>query len=254
MAAMGAPMARARPALLSSSSSARGYAAPAPSAQSLSSASFKMSRYNSRSAPCFAGSSIIQLSSGDVIPVQRLVVGSSVKTPLGSAKVIGIVRTSSPSGSFDLCELGDGLFITPWHPVYVAEEGSWRFPADIATPKQTSCDSVYSLILEENEDSDGHAVFIGGIRCVTMGHGVVDPADVRSHPFLSNHVSVMQALKTHPEFATGPIDAFGTVRDTETGLMCGFMWKRDAELSSNVLPEISSVVLSADSRPVIVEA
>ncbi|KAG9046476.1 hypothetical protein FS837_004319 [Tulasnella sp. UAMH 9824] len=248
MAPMGAPMARARQAQFSS------YSAPPPSAPSLSSASFKMSRYNSRSAPCFAGSSIIQLSSGDVIPVQRLVVGSSVKTPLGSAKVIGIVRTSSSSGSFDLCELGDGLLITPWHPVYVAEEGSWRFPADIATPKQATCDSVYSLILEENEDSDGHAVFIGGIRCVTMGHGVVDPGDVRSHPFLSNHVSVMQALKTHPEFATGPVDAFGTVKDTETGLMCGFMWKGDAELSYNVLPEISSIVLGGDSRPVIVEA
>ncbi|KIO22250.1 hypothetical protein M407DRAFT_28198 [Tulasnella calospora MUT 4182] len=221
-----------------------------------SSASFKMSKYNRASAPCFAGSSIIQLSSGVNIPVQRLVVGSSVKTPLGSARVTGIVRTYSPNGSFDLCELADSLLITPWHPVYVAEEGKWRFPADIAMPKQTACDSVYSLILEENEDSDGHAVFIGGIRCVTMGHGVADPADVRSHPFLSNHFSVMQALKTYPHFANGRVDALGTVKDTETGLMCGFRWKRDAKPSFDVLPqtEVPSIILGVGSRPLTIEA
>ncbi|KAG9046475.1 hypothetical protein FS837_004318 [Tulasnella sp. UAMH 9824] len=207
-----------------------------------SSASFKMSRYNRRSAPCFAGSSVIRLSSGDNIPVQRLVVGSSVKTPLGSAKVIGIVRTHSPNGTFNLCELGDGLLITPWHPVYVEAEGTWRFPADIATPKQTTCDSVYSLILEENEDSDSHAVFIGGVRCVTLGHGVVDPADVRSHPFLSNHFSVMEELKTNPDFPKGPVEALEAVKDVETGLMCGFAWKRDAEPSPTVLPHIPSLV------------
>ncbi|KAG8909095.1 hypothetical protein FRC00_010789 [Tulasnella sp. 408] len=218
-----------------------------------SSASFKMSRYNRRSAPCFAGSSLIQLYDGNNIPVQHLVVGSSVKTPLGSAKVIGIVRTRSPNGSFNLCELGDGLLITPWHPVYVAAEGTWRFPADIATPKQATCDSVYSLILEENEDSDGHAVFIGGIRCVTMGHGVVDPADVRSHPFLSNHFSVMKELKTHANFSKEPVEALGAIKDIETGLMCGFAWKRDAEPSSTMLPYVPSL-LDLNPRTVTVKA
>ncbi|KIO29450.1 hypothetical protein M407DRAFT_21510 [Tulasnella calospora MUT 4182] len=215
-----------------------------------------MSKYNSRSAPCFAGSSVIQLSTGENIAVQRLLVGSSVKTPVGSAKVTGIVRTFSPSCSFDLCELGAGILITPWHPVYVTEEGTWRFPADIATPKQTACDSVYSLILEENEDSDGHAVFIGGIRCVTMGHGVVDPVDVRSHPFLSNHLSVIRALETHPRFAKGPVEALGTVKDAETGLMCGFMWNQDVEPFSTVLrvPKIPFIPLDVDSRTGTAEA
>ncbi|KAG8949155.1 hypothetical protein FRC04_008953 [Tulasnella sp. 424] len=215
---------------------------------------FSMSAYNSPSAPCFAGSSIIELSDGENVPVEHLLVGSSVKTPLGSAKVIGIVKTSSPDGSFDLCKLGDGLLITPWHPVYVSEEGTWRFPADIVAPRQTACNSVYSLILEENQDSDGHAVFIGGIRCVTMGHGVVDPADVRSHPFLANHFSVMQALQAHPDFAKGLVDAVETIKDTETGLMCGFMWKQDLERSLNALPEIPSVLLDIEARSLTVEA
>lgn len=238
----------------SSSSSDAAAGAPAPAAAPAPSPSFKMSRYNKRSAPCFAGSSVVELSTGEGIPVECLVVGSSVKTPLGSAKVTGIVRTSSPNGLFDLCEMGDGLLVTPWHPVYVTEEETWRFPADIATPKPTACDSVYSLVLEENEDSDGHAVFIGGIRCVTMGHGVVDPADVRSHPFLSNHFGVMKELKTHPDFASGPVEALGTVKDAETGLMCGFMWKRDAESSLIVLPEIPSIFLDISPRSVPVEA
>ncbi|KAG9041779.1 hypothetical protein FS837_011749 [Tulasnella sp. UAMH 9824] len=228
--------------------------APEPDDASAPTSSFKMSRYNKRSAPCFAGSSIVELSTGEGVPVECLVVGSSVKTPLGSAKVTGIVRTSSPNRLLDLCELGDGLLITPWHPVYVTEEGTWRFPADIARPKQMACDSVYSLILEENEDSDGHAVFIGGIRCVTMGHGVVDPADVRSHPFLSNHFGVMKELKTHPDFTSGPVEALGTVKDAETGLVCGFMWKRDAEFSSTVLPDVPSRFLDITPRAVTAEA
>ncbi|KAG9041778.1 hypothetical protein FS837_011748 [Tulasnella sp. UAMH 9824] len=223
------------------------------SAPSASSASF-MSRYNSRSTPCFAGSSVIQLSTGEGIPVDCLLVGSSVKTPLGSAKVTGIVRTYSSDGSFDLCELGDGLLITPWHPVYVAEEETWRFPADVATPKQTACDSVYSLILEENGESDGHAVFIGGVRCVTMGHGVIDPADIRSHPFLSNHFNVMRTLETHPDFSKGPIDALGTLKDAETGLMCGFVWKRDPVISSAVALDIPSIILNVNPPAVATKA
>ncbi|KAG8919735.1 hypothetical protein FRC00_010974 [Tulasnella sp. 408] len=240
-----------RAAHFASFRSADASAAPAPSA---SSAPFKMSRYNKRSAPCFAGSSVIQLSTGENIPVERLLVGSSVKTPLGSAKVTGIVRSYSSNGIFDLCELGDGLLITPWHPVYVADEGSWRFPVDVATPKQTTCDSVYSLILEENEDSDGHAVFIGGIRCVTMGHGVIDPADIRSHPFLSNHFMVMRTLEVHPGFSKGPVEALGTVKDAETGLMVGFVWKRDAEFSSTGAPDIPSILLDVNPPTVATKA
>ncbi|KAG8973605.1 hypothetical protein FRC05_008541, partial [Tulasnella sp. 425] len=228
-----------------------GISVPRPSASSVP---LSMKRYNSRSAPCFAGSSIIELPDGEKVPVGHLLVGSSVKTPLGSAKVTGIVRTSSPDGSFDLCELGDGLLITPWHPVYVSEEGTWRFPADIVASRQTACSAVYSLILEENQDSDGHAVFIGGIRCVTMGHGVVDPVDVRSHPFLANHFSVMQALKAHPEFTKGPVDVVGTIKDAETDLMCGFLWKQDPECLLNVLPEVPSVLLAIEARSLTVEA
>ncbi|KAG8894826.1 hypothetical protein FRC01_012721 [Tulasnella sp. 417] len=119
-----------------------------------------------------------------------------------------------------------------------------------------ACDAVYSLILEENEYSDSHAVFIGGVRCVTMGHGVVDPADVRSHPFLSNHFSVMEELKTHPGFANGPVDAFGSLKDQETGLMCGFMWKRDAESSTsyNVLPHSLRALLDINRQTVTAKA
>ncbi|KAG8949714.1 hypothetical protein FRC04_008254 [Tulasnella sp. 424] len=246
--------------LASSGPTSSGYGAPAPGfasaapAPTTSSARLSMKKYNSRSAPCFAGSSIVELSDGEKVPVERLLVGSSVKTPLGSAKVTGIVRTSSPDGSFDLCELGDGLLITPWHPVYVSEEGTWRFPADIVASRQIACSAIYSLILEENQDSDGHAVFIGGIRCVTMGHGVVDLVDVRSHPFLANHFSVMQALKAHAEFTKGPVNAVGTIKDAETGLMCGFVWKQDPEGSLNVLPDVPSFLLDIVARSLTVEA
>ncbi|KAG9018593.1 hypothetical protein FRB90_011261 [Tulasnella sp. 427] len=238
--AVGASYPMAAAAAPQSARRSRAAAAPA----SGSSPSFSMQKYNKRSAPCFAGVSVIELSDGTKVRVEELVVGSTVKTPLGGVNVLGIIRTSSSSGTFDLCELGEGLLITPWHPVYVEEEGKWRFPADIATPKQTECNAVYSIVLEENEDSDAHAVFIGGVCCVTMGHGVVDPSDVRAHPFLANHLSIMQALKKHPDFATagGRVDAIGTAKDIETGLMCGFIWRQDAEHSADATHEIPSVL------------
>jgi len=195
----------------------------APPGAATTSRAFKMSSYNSKQAPCFTGSSLIELITGEMTRVSSLRPGDYVATPRVGARVAGIVKTVVKGNPLDLCTLGDGLEITPWHPVCV--DGRWTFPANLVPPTPTQCDAVYSIILENEGDAGaaGHGVFIGGILCVTMGHGVQTVGDVRAHPFLSGHDVVMQALSELP--GEDIKEAVGIKRDATTGLMCGFVAK-----------------------------
>ena len=175
-----------------------------------------MSAYNSSATPCFAGHSIISLGKGRQA-ISTLRAGDKVVTPKGEATIAGIVKTVISGGRLPMCQLGEGLTITPWHPVYLR---GWQFPTEVVDPTWVECDAIYSLILEENSDPEAHAVTIGGVRCVTMGHGVKEEEDIRSHPFLSKHDSVMAALARLP--GLGVKEATGIYRDPETNLMAGF--------------------------------
>ncbi|KAG8928120.1 hypothetical protein FRC02_007356 [Tulasnella sp. 418] len=77
-------------------------------------------------------------------------------------------------------------------------------------------------------ESDAHGVFIGGVLCVTLGHGVVNlGGDARSHAFLGDYMKVLKALRGHPigQTADGVLEAVGVARDAESGLVNGFEWK-----------------------------
>ena len=213
---VGGGMARSRRLAPSSSSSAY---APMQS----------MSKYNSRSAPCFAGHSTISLGNGRLAEISTLRAGDKVVTPKGEATIAGIVKTVIDGGRLPMCQLGEGLTITPWHPVFLC---GWQFPADVVDPTWVECDAIYSLILEENRDSDAHAVTIGGVRCVTMGHGVEGGEDVRSHPFLSKHASVVAALARLPGVSVK--EATGMYRDPQTGLMAGFEYAERVEVTQGL--------------------
>lgn len=202
-----------------SGSPGRGGASFAASSAAPKKAIYSMSQYNSRAAPCFAGHSLIELANGSKMPVSSLRAGVTVKTPTGPAEIVAIVKTVVSGGELELCSIGDGLVITPWHPVNL---DGWKFPADIVEPRVESCEAVYSILLEK---TDAHAVFIGGVQCVTLGHGVVDKEDVRSHPFLSDYDAVVGQLAKSAVDGDGFRVAIGTVRDGETGLMTGFVWK-----------------------------
>jgi len=158
-------------------------------------------------------------------------------TLFGARTVAVVVRTAIMGGKMFLCELGDGLVLTPWHPVI--QDSKWVFPADVVMPTPQACEAIYSLLLFPAAEVDGHTVSIGGIWCTTLGHGLVDPSagDVRTHPYLGSYSNVLRDLCQMNGFhEDGVVDCAGTRRD-ENGRMVGFLGaessKQPAPLSAH---------------------
>lgn len=182
-----------------------------------------MQAYHNSSNPCFHGDCAALLADGSTKPVARVAKGDLVATGAGddggggSARVVCVVKTHCRSGRAQLVRLdGSGLLVTPYHPVCV--DGAWRFPCELGTALERPCDAVYSFVLE----AGGHTMVIDGVRCVSLGHGIVaDP--VVSHPYFGTPRVVEDLQQMHGwtaglvEFETGCL-----VRHPETGLVCGF--------------------------------
>ena len=198
-----------------------GHAAPAPRKVLTS-----MSSYYNSSGPCFAGDCVVEVVGGDKVRVEELRRGMQVKTLNGTGVVDAVVRTSVRGGVLEMCRVGD-LRVTPWHPIVVPESGKWVFPADVVKPETVVCDAIYSVLLMPG-DVDGHSVMVGGVWCVTLGHGLTTvPGDVRVHGFLGDYRAVATNLARmkgyHGEL--GVVDCAGLDRD-EKGLICGFIGDR----------------------------
>jgi hypothetical protein len=193
--------------------------------QPIKSRAIVMSSYHRKSNPCFTGDCVVRL--GDVdgqIILQDVTPGISVWTPAGSRKVVSILRTNVQDE--DMCILGTSR-VTPFHPVCV--QGKWVFPNDIAEKRTVYTGMIYSLLLEEDPEVNAHAVDIGGITAVTLGHGLTEMTnngDVRAHPFLGSYEKVVQSLELLSIGPDGALVSGGMVRDKETGLACGFLKKR----------------------------
>lgn len=100
------------------------------------------------------------------------------------------------------------------------------FPADIVSPKVTSCDAVYSILLlkESDDHPDAHNVVVGGVRCVTLGHGVTRGDCILAHAFFGDYEQVTRNLSSLEGFHDneGVIECLGTTRGTD-GRICGFI-------------------------------
>ncbi|KAJ7755490.1 hint-domain-containing protein [Mycena metata] len=185
-----------------------------------------MAMYQSAAGPCFAAYARVQLADGTHVRVDSLKRGAKVMTLRGPCEVAAVVRTAIPAGEAMLCELGDGLVLTPWHPI--VHESKWVFPAGVATPKMMACDAIYSLLLFPALHPDAHTVSIGGIWCTTLGHGLVDPSsDVRTHAYLGCYNRVSRDLVDMKGFeGDGVVECSGTKRDKD-GKICGFVGAQD---------------------------
>ncbi len=132
-----------------------------------------LSSYNSEfaRAPCFHGSSLIILATGEKIQIQNLVKGDKVQTlsdpynmqsKTTEATVVCILKTLT-HGQAPLVTLGSGLRITPWHPVLVDNE--WKFPINIGRIVTQTCKYIYSILLD-----NGHTCCINDVWCIGLGH------------------------------------------------------------------------------------
>jgi hypothetical protein len=175
-----------------------------------------------------------------------------VMTLKGPREVAAIVRTSSSSGEELLCHIGDGLEITPWHPIRTQghDQDKWVFPCDVVTPQARPCDAVYSILLVSNgvDDPDAHSVSIGGLWCVTLGHGLISSAtrDIRAHAFLGNYEKVLNEISNLDGFydTDGVVRSSGTKRTAFDGAICGFIKENEGpECGKTVYEPINTVYL-----------
>ncbi|OTB10277.1 hypothetical protein K445DRAFT_70622 [Daldinia sp. EC12] len=181
-----------------------------------------MSRLNSRMTPCFTGSSKVTLASGRKVPVRNLGKGSRVRTPVGSRCVAAVVKTFVHNTA--MCKFAD-LVITPWHPIRIGNMTSrWIFPADLSEYARVVnySGAIYSILLQPDLDSEAHALEIGSMWVVSLGHGVTKGNDVRAHQFLGDHGKVMRSISTLSHGTDGIVLSSGVERRDDDGLVCGF--------------------------------
>ncbi|KAI0417827.1 hint-domain-containing protein [Xylaria grammica] len=183
---------------------------------------YTMASFNSQFNPCFGAMSPVLLATGNEVPVSMLRKGMSVQTPAGPRRVQALLKTQ-PRHDIAMCRV-EKLLVTPWHPIKIgeSEQGGWVFPVDTAEPTVGRLGPLYSVLLEPDGDTDAHAIRIGGVWGVTLGHGIVRGSDVRAHQFLGDYHAVSRELEALGSDEGGVYCGAGVRRDDRTGLVCGF--------------------------------
>jgi hypothetical protein len=140
-----------------------------------------------------------------------------------------------------------GLLVTPWHPISLREGGPWVFPKDVAVRRVRYTGSVYSILLEKDGDPDAHAIFVGGMWGVTMGHGLTqvgDRRDVRAHQFYGDYEKVKHALLGLPVKVGGLVLGGGLTRDLKTGMVDGFRRMDVGQVKGSGMKQRKGVICS----------
>jgi len=217
--------------------------APKPTRPTSYRGNFSMSSYNRSSNPCFAGCSMVAVApktaEGSSTPglrsgwgqergalrirIGKLRAGMRVLTPKGPRTVALVLKTRVRRERMVL--VGDGVLVTPWHPVRHPQSGAWIFPKDVARQEVRYTGSIYSVLLQRDSDVDAHAINVGGLWGVTLGHGKTGertPVDVRAHQFLGSWDRVVKALQPLERNSGGLVYGGGVRRNPRTGLVDGF--------------------------------
>ncbi|KAF5023210.1 hypothetical protein F66182_4718 [Fusarium sp. NRRL 66182] len=177
-----------------------------------------MSMYRNSSGVCFAASTDVALASGRTVQIRKLRRGMKVRTPRGSRRVVMVLKT--PVEHEILCRVGKVL-VTPWHPI--SSDGKrWDFPANAADRPVRYTGCVYSVLLERDGSAAAHAIRVGDMWGVTLGHGLTTGNDVRAHTFFGDYNAVGKSLLTLGRRRNGVAIGGGVERDEETGLVTGF--------------------------------
>lgn len=213
----------------------RGYGLHNNNYSSTANVPVSMARYNNVGNGCFAAFTPVLLAGGKkVLKIHRLRAGMEVVTPRGPRKVAAVLRVAVRRA--EMCylvaagPLGRGkrrLLVTPWHPVALHPGGAWVFPRNQRMKTVRYTGAVYSVLLERDEEPDAHAIFVGGLWGVTMGHGLTEnvfgrPFDARAHEFYGVYDEVSRALARLPQRPGGVALGGGLTRDPVTGKVNGF--------------------------------
>jgi len=88
----------------------------------------------------------------------------------------------------EMVRFENGLLITNYHPVFVQNEGKWRFPVDVKQSEKVYVDQYYNFVLEA-----GHVMNVNGMKCITLGHGIKRD-EVLEHEYLGTQ-AIIEDLK-----------------------------------------------------------
>ena len=211
---------------------------------------FSMSTYYCRDAGCFGEGTKVRSGNGSVIGIEEVKKGDELMTSGGDGdgdeggkvgRVICVVKREIEEGSVvEMCELRDGVLITPWHPVNVkggrgreGRKGEWCFPNEVKKSEMIKCKAVYNVCLDRGhvillvgkEDEGGNESGDGKerreeIEAVTLGHGF--KGDVREHGFWGSE-AVIRDLEKCKGWEEGRVvlTEQSMRRDENTGLVCG---------------------------------
>lgn len=143
----------------------------------------------------------------------------------------------TPADDRSVVDLGDGVVVTPWHPVREAG-GCWVFPADLRKT-ELRYGALYSLLLE-----DGSAFRIGGWEGIALGHGESGP--VAGHAFFGSRDAVVRSLRECQGFESGRVIISG-VRRASDGRVSGFIPAAadlPAAVDCFVSPQLQAIAVS----------
>jgi len=129
---------------------------------------------------CFHGHCTVQMLDGTTKFAQDLNKGDMIATPGNStgASIVCVVKTKTWSGRTRMCELANGLQITPGHPIrYKSKE--WHLPKTLVQPKEVACEHFYNLVVDST-----HIAKINGVDVITLGHAYTD--GILKHEYLGS--------------------------------------------------------------------
>ncbi|VUC37867.1 unnamed protein product [Clonostachys rosea] len=183
---------------------------------------FSMSRYHNPMGSCFAGSTPVELASGRRVAIRKLRRGVKVRTPAGVRKVAVVLKT--PVTEETMCQVKGGILVTPWHPIAGDSNAkAWGFPAYVTERNVRYTGFVYSVMLQRGDGNPkGHAMRVGDVWGVTLGHGIVSGNDSRAHAFFGDYRRVAKAFLGMGIDKAGVVVGAGVERDTRTGVVSGF--------------------------------
>ncbi len=109
---------------------------------------------------CFHGDTRIKLNNNRTLPIKMIKAGMRVKTELGYAKVLKVVKDGRPDGE-KLVKFGR-LITTDNHPI--KHRGQWHLAKEVGTQFKSNSLEVWNLILDKH-----HTIYANNVVSATLG-------------------------------------------------------------------------------------
>ena len=172
-----------------------------------SSAPISMASYNDPHGGCVDSYCMIDMFNGTSKRLKDIKKFDIIKSidennKIVGAKVLCVVETIIESGFRDYVNV-NGVLITPWHPIKIGlhgKEETWCFPGELFSTYKFPSSSMITLVLENH-----HVMFIGGLKCITLGHNFTNHSKL-IHPYYGTNKVIENLMYYFPEdFANGKI-------------------------------------------------